>query len=270
MSLQSWSRALKKIIKRGSCCLQDTIAIVLHLSDQGAPELAWLKVSRLQVKLWQITSLQMGKVMTALGLPVTHTSANMVRTKGPLIQEKLAASYCVGGNTLISFFDSKHWHCELYICLIIVTHWAVIQLYFFISLSPCRCSLRQLNPYRQGEVVFCCFCFNLSRSINAPRATGSLHGVYQWCMWLCSSQKMSGGVEDDWCRVPLRRLIFGEGICWPCITHLAADPRKASTIFIFAVSFHLAKLHLAGYSSNSFKKILMLLIFFFWGTKRAF
>lgn len=71
--------------------------------------------------------------------------------------------------------------------------WTVIQPQF-IWLGPYRCSRRHLNPYRQGELVVFVF-LNLSQLINAPRATRHPRGLYQWCMWSCSSQK------DEWlCR----------------------------------------------------------------------
>ena len=75
--------------------------------------------------------------MTALGLLVTHTS-KCGEDKGAFDpRETGSISYCVRGNISISSFDSKHWHCELYICLIIVTgplfgsaslfHWVLVD-----------------------------------------------------------------------------------------------------------------------------------------------
>lgn len=95
-------------MREGCYRLQDTIDTVLHPGHQGAPELGLL-----QADFWQTVSPWTREVTVVSGPPVTHTSAKMVSTKGAFDPRGTALSYCVGGNTLISFFDSKHGHCEL-------------------------------------------------------------------------------------------------------------------------------------------------------------
>ena len=187
LSLQNWSKALKKKREREKLLL--SIGHSCHRITLKWPG-SWTWVTEgIQAAGEDLASSIStdGEVMTALGL-LWLTHLNVVRTKGAFDpRETGSTSYCVRGNTLISCFDSKHWHYELYICLIIVTgplfgsaslsHWVLVD-------TPLHTWI--LN--RWGEVFG--FFLNLLESISAPKATRSSCGLYQWRMWSGSRQQI--------------------------------------------------------------------------------
>jgi len=106
---------LKKEIKGGCCSLQDTVETVLHPSHRGAPELGLLQGSGLLVNFWQTASPRTGKGNDHIRSAYDSHLQIWWAQKGPLIQKKLAPSYCVGGNTLIrniGIVSCRFNHCQ--------------------------------------------------------------------------------------------------------------------------------------------------------------